>query len=177
MSRPPNPVEYQHKRGYRATRAVEKVSIAQEGRPSVPKFLSKPEKQRFRQMSRQLEERGTLTRDTGELLAIFVTAWSRWRAASTEVVKNGAVVLVTARGKNDEVIERAKPNPHLSVAEAAEKTMIACLDRLGFTPLNREHVKPVKQDEAKVPFAEGSVGWLLQQAELEEEAAKNEHAN
>jgi P27 family predicted phage terminase small subunit len=175
VSRPPIPAPIQHQKGYRATRAIEKTSIAQEGRPAVPKFLSPEEKQRFRQMCKQLEDRRTLTKADGELLTIYVRTWSRWRLADKDVVDRGPVVVVTARGKNDEVIEREKPNPYLAIAETAEKTMIACLDRLGFTPLNREHVKPVKKDETKVPAVPGTAAWLVEQAELTQGA--DERAN
>lgn len=167
MSRPP--IEWSASPRFRPTRAKEHVPAATEGRPAVPKFLSPSERQRFRQMCRELEGRRQLTKADGELISLYCTAWSRWRKSMDDVTVRGEVILVTARGKNDEVIEREKKNPYLSIAQEAEKTMVACLDRLGFTPLNRERVKPVKKEEKNIPFEPGSVGWILQQAELKEE--------
>jgi P27 family predicted phage terminase small subunit len=175
MSRPPSEVSPSGSPRWRPTRAKEHVPTATEGRPACPKFLSKEEKQRFKQMVRGLESRRQCTNDDGELLTLYVTSWSRWRRAMKDVTDRGAIVKVIARGKNDEVIEREKPNPYLAIATQAEKTMIACLDRLGFTPLNRERCKPVKREEKNIPFAVGSVGWILEQAKLKDEG--KDHAN
>lgn len=172
MSRPP--LDWSPSPRFRPTRAKPHEPSATEGRPSPPRYLSADEKKQFRRMVRELEARRQCTKSDGELLALYVTSWARWRKAMADVAKRGEVILVTARGKDDELIEREKKNPWLAIAQEAEKTLVACLDRLGFTPLNRERVKPVKKSEEKIPFEEGSVGWILEQAALKE---GTEHAN
>lgn len=166
MSRPP--IDWSPSPRFRPTRAKEHTPTAIEGRPACPKFLTPSERQRFRQMARGLELRRQCTKDDGELLTIYVTAWSRWRRAMDDITVRGEVIMFSFQGKHGELLEREKPNPYLPIAEAAEKTMVACLDRLGFTPLNRERVKPVLKKEENIPFEEGSVGWILEQAKLKE---------
>ena len=130
-------------------------------------------------MSDQLAARKTLTKDSGELLAIFCKAYSRWRRATDDLEKRGEVVTYQVEGKHGDVFDREKVNPFLTIAESAEKTMISCLDRLGFTPLNREHVKPVGKDpNEKKPPEEGTVPWMLEQwAKQDAEKAGKENAN
>jgi P27 family predicted phage terminase small subunit len=173
MSRLPIPEHIQRAKGFRPTQAKEHVSIATEGRPTCPKFLTPAERQRFRIMSRQLEARRMLTTADGELLSLYATTFTRWRKAMADVVARGEVIITMARGKNDELLERERKNPWLVVAQESEKTMLACLDRLGFTPLNREKTKPVKADEEKQPTVPGTAAWLLEQAELEDAANAN----
>jgi P27 family predicted phage terminase small subunit len=156
---------------FRPSRAKE--TIGQEGRPRVPRYLSKAARQRFRQIAKELELRRALTKGDGELMSLYATAWERWRTCMAHVEAEGEVVEYTSTGKNGELITREKKNLHLSIAQEAEKTMIACLCHLGFTPMNRERSKPVKKDETKAPLPVGSVGWML----AEQEKKEKENAN
>lgn len=161
---------------FRKSQVVEKPSVAQAGRPSVPSFLDAAEKQRMRQMMRQLEERRQLVRTDGELLVQYVTTYSTWRRAVDALRTEGEVVTVISRGKNDEQIERFKPNPWLAIKERCTKQLVAILDRLGWSPLNREKIKPVEKDpNAKVPPEEGTVAWILEQ--MDQQAKGENNAN
>lgn len=171
MSRPP--IEWSASPRFRKTRAVEKPSTATEGRPVVPKFLTPPERQRFRQLCSGLEKRRALTPEDGEILSMFCVTWSRWRFSLADVAKRGPVITVEVRGKNDEIIFREKKNPHCYIAQECEKSMHGYLQSLGMTPAAREKVKPVKKEEKNIPFEQGSVGWLLEQAALKEEGKEN----
>jgi P27 family predicted phage terminase small subunit len=133
---------------FRPTRA--RLSSAVEGRPACPRYLSKPARQRFRQICKELELRKCLTRGDGELIALTCTTWERWREAMIHVETEGAVVEYVTKGKNDEVITRERKNLYLTIAQEAEKTLIACYDRLGFSPLNRDRAKPVQKEKPKV---------------------------
>jgi P27 family predicted phage terminase small subunit len=141
----------------------------------VPKHLTAPERQRFRQLCAGLEKRRALTREDGEILALYCVTWSRWRRSLDDIAARGEVIEIQARGKNDEIITRERPNPYLKIAETCEKAMANYLAALGMTPAAREKVKPVKKNEEKEPFPVGSVGWLLQQAK--EEAANGDDGN
>jgi P27 family predicted phage terminase small subunit len=147
VSRPP--IEKSMSPSFRPTRAKE--SIATEGRPSCPRYLSKPERQRFRQICKELELRKCLTKGDGELISLTVTTWMRWREAMSHVEKEGAVVISISKGKDGELIEREKKNVWLTLAQEAEKTLLACYDRLGFTPMNRERAKPVQKPKPEEP--------------------------
>lgn len=174
MSRPPSEVSPSGSPRFRPTRAKEHAPTASEGRPRVPRFLSGPERQRFRQLCSGLEKRRSLTPEEGEILALYCVTWSRWRRALKDIVDRGDVVKVEVRGKDDEIITREKKNPYCLIAQECEKQMHGYLQSLGMTPAAREKVKPVKQQEKNIPFEEGSVGWILEQAALKE---GKEHAN
>lgn len=166
MSRPP--IESSNSPRFRPTRAKESTAV--EGRPACPRYLSKTARQRFRQMCNELESRRALTRGDGELLALYATTFERWRTAMADVDARGAIIISVSKAKDGTPIEREKKNPWLVVAQESEKAMAGYLDRLGFTPVNRERCKPVKKDEENKPFEPGSIGWMLQQAKLDKVA-------
>ena len=160
MSRPP--IDFSPSPRFRPTRAKESTAVA--GRPPCPRSLTPEERKLFRKLCRQLEERKLLTKDTGELLTLYVTTHTRHQKAMADVQQRGEIVIVETRDKNGDLVAREKPNPWLLIAERAEKTMIAILDRLSFTPINRERSKPVKPDKDKESYPVGSAGWVLAQA-------------
>ncbi len=147
MSRPP--IESSMSPRFRPTRAKE--STATEGRPACPRYLSRAAKQRFRQIARELESRRALTKGDGELLVLYSVTWERWRTAMDHVIAEGEIVESISKDKYGEPITRQKKNPWLVVAQESEKNMTAYLDRLGFTPINRERCKPVQKEKPKEP--------------------------
>lgn len=153
----------------RPSRAKEHTPTIDEGRPTCPGYLDKESRQIFRKLCKQLEQRRALTRGDGELLTLYATTWRRWRKAMADVAQRGEVVISISRGKNGEVIEREKKNPWLLIAQESERAMVAILDRLGLTPLNKEKVKKAKADKEKEPYPVGSLGWQFQQALQQEE--------
>jgi P27 family predicted phage terminase small subunit len=124
-------------------------------------------------LCRQLEARRCLTKADGEILALYATTHARWRKAMDDVELRGEVVISVSKDKYGETIERQRKNPWLLIAQESEKAMVAILDRAGLSPLNRERVKPVKQEEKNIPFEVGSVGWILEQAKLKAEETEN----
>ena len=89
------------------------------------------------------------------------------------VEKEGAVVEYVTTGKNGELLTREKQNVWLGVAIVAEKTLISCYDRLGFSPLSRDRAKPVVKDETKAPLPVGSIGALLAEIDAKEKIDVN----
>jgi phage terminase small subunit len=92
-----------------------------------------------------------------------------------DVEARGEIIIAVSKDKYGNPVEREKKNPWLVVAVEAEKAMTGYLDRLGFTPVNRERCKPVKKDEVNKPFEPGTIGWMLEQSKLERAATSNEN--
>jgi P27 family predicted phage terminase small subunit len=157
----------------RPTRAKEHTPAATAGRPPVPRHLTAEEKQRFRQLCRELEAMGCLSKGLGELVTLYCVTWSRWRKAMADVEARGEVIISVSKGKDGELIEREKKNPWLLISQESEKQMYALLDRLGLSPMNQSRVKPVKRDVTKEEFPVGSAGWIIAQSKLNEENNAN----
>jgi len=100
----------------------------------------------------------------------------RWRKSISDVAARGEIIIFTRRDKNGDTYEVEKKNPYLLLAQESEKSMVAILDRLGLTPLNRSRVKDLLKDKSKQPPAVGSVEELLV-AEIEEEIANGKRGN
>jgi P27 family predicted phage terminase small subunit len=142
MSRPP--LKTSPHANFRPTRAKE--SYAVEGKPSCPRTLSKAEKTIFRSVVRELSVRHAITKGDRDLIVLYCETMSRRNKAMADVAKRGEVI-VSITEKNGVPIEREVKNPWYVVAVEAEKTLVACLDRLGLTPRAREMVKVVKEQE------------------------------
>lgn len=149
MSRPP--LESSASPRFRKTRA--KLAHAVEGRPACPRSLTPPERQRFKQIVKELEARRACTPGDGELIVLYCRTWSRWLKALSEVQANGGEVVISTRVVNGTTIETQKKNPWLVVAQESEKQMRGILVDLGFTPTSRERAKAVKEEPKKEPDA------------------------
>jgi P27 family predicted phage terminase small subunit len=147
MSRPP--LESSNSPRFRKTRAKE--AVAQEGRPPCPRSLTKEEKQRFRQICKELEARRSLSRGDGELIVLYCTTWTRWKKACADVDVRGEVITYVTTGKDGVEIQREKKNTFLLIAQESEKQMRGILTDLGFTPTSRERAKAIKGQEKPEP--------------------------
>jgi P27 family predicted phage terminase small subunit len=111
------------------------------GRPKVPKNLPKPARAVFKRMVALLEPRRHITPGDVYLCELFATLYVRRAAAQAKLEAEGEIRTYTRLDSNGAAHEIEKPNLWLKVAETCEKNMVACLDRLGLTPLNRAKVK------------------------------------
>jgi P27 family predicted phage terminase small subunit len=122
------------------------------GMPAKPKRLSAPARKMFRQLCALLEERRQLTKADGELLRLYAQLWDRQRHAQDHIDQEGEVCEYTRLDSNGVARDQFKPNLWLAIAERAEKSMVAILDRLGLTPVNRSRVRPLKSAEPPDEF-------------------------
>jgi P27 family predicted phage terminase small subunit len=159
MPRPALSIEEHKLKGTRPTRAVEKKTVAEAGRPRMPKHLSAEAQVAWRDAVRLLKKRGTLSAGDAPTIAAYSECVARWIAAKKNVEDNGIVVVVTMVDKNGVTYEREKLNICLKVVEVAEKQMLALAKSLGLSPDSREKVKPTKADP-KTVLAPGSAALL-----------------
>jgi P27 family predicted phage terminase small subunit len=129
------------------------------GRPKMPKHLSAVAAEKWREMIRLLNARGTLTRADGPALEVFCETWARWRACLQEIETHGVMVTVEYAGANGEPCSKRVQNPAAKLAAQLEVSMRQMLKELGSTPASREKAKPARPDpKAKKPPAPGSIG-------------------
>lgn len=124
------------------------------GRPKYPRGISGEARAAFKRLVRLLESRRVLTEADGELLRLYAITFDRHSRALEKLAEEGEVRIYTRLNNHGEEVEAEKPNLWLRVAETAEKNMVAILDRLGLTPLNRSKVKPTRD---KAPQPEGGM--------------------
>jgi P27 family predicted phage terminase small subunit len=112
------------------------------GRPKFPANLPLDLRATFQKICKLLAERRSLTEADGPLLSLYCVAYDRHQRATEKLRQEGEVVVYTRLDSNGQQVRVEKPNLWLKVAQDAERQMIACLDRLGMSPLNRDKVKP-----------------------------------
>src|SRR6266404_508006 len=111
------------------------------GRPRYPKNLSPEARTEFKRLCRQLEARRTLTEGDGQLLEIAAQETARYRRACAKLDAEGEVKIYIRLDSHGQQVPVEKENHWLKIKAQAEKTVIACLDRLGLSPLNKDKVK------------------------------------
>lgn len=136
------------------------------GRPKFPKNISGEARKKFKALCAMLQERRHLTNADGELLALYCHAYDRNQKALTKLAEEGEVRVYVRLDSNGQPHDQEKKNLWLDVAQNAEKTMLACLDRLGLTPLNRAKVKETTPNRKK-ELVPGSMAYLEAQAAAE----------
>jgi P27 family predicted phage terminase small subunit len=120
------------------------------GRPKFPKNLPPELRQVFKQTCKLLETRRALTEADGPLLAMYCIAYQREMRAQSKLAEQGEVCMYTRLDSNGAAHQIEKPNYWLKIAQDAEKMMVACLDRLGLSPMNRDKIKPTASNQTEI---------------------------
>ena len=139
------------------------------GRPKFPRGISGEARRTFKRLVAMLEERRHLTNADGELLSVYCHAYDRHQRALAKLAEEGEVRVYVRLDSNGQPHEQEKVNLWLKIAETSERTMIACLDRLGLSPLNRSKVKHT-EPEKKKELVPGSMAWMEAQDALQQQA-------
>ena len=130
---------------------VEESSTLPPGRPRYPKGLRPDEKKAFKNFSRLLEQRRSLTEGDGEILRLISIVFCRWQKALRMVAEQGEIRIYTRLDKFGVAHDSERPNLWLKVAQDAEKFVQGQLDRMGLTPLNRGKVKAAEVPKSATP--------------------------
>lgn len=166
MAMPAKP-DHVHELAGTKSEAVNTSDVAP-GRPRFPKGLSEVARKKFKALCALLEKRRHLTDADGELLALFAVTYDRWQRALEKLAVEGEIRVYVRLDSNGQPHDQEKMNLWLAVAEKSEKTMLACLDRLGLSPLNRSKVRPTKSAKPEV-VADPMSRLLLNEEEPSEE--------
>lgn len=111
------------------------------GRPKFPKNLPQDARVVFKRIVRLLEQRRHLTTGDVELIRLYALLYVRHTKALDKLEAEGEVKVYVRLDSNGTAHDQEKPNLWLKIAETAERNMMACLDRLGLTAMNRAKVK------------------------------------
>jgi P27 family predicted phage terminase small subunit len=132
------------------------------GRPKCPKNLSTDGRHAFRRICKLLESRRALTSGDGELIKVFAINFDRHVRAIEHLQTEGEVCKYTRLDSNGQPHEVEKENLWLKIAVNAEKNMVAILDRLGLSPLNRGKIKPTEEPKPapEIDELEARLNWM-----------------
>jgi P27 family predicted phage terminase small subunit len=120
------------------------------GRPKFPKGLPPAARVVFKRIVGLLEKRRHITEGDVELIRLYSFLHVRHGKALAKLEAEGEIRTYVRLDSNGQPHDQEKPNLWLKVAQDAERGMVACLDRLGLTAMNRTKVKPTgKPDDAK----------------------------
>jgi P27 family predicted phage terminase small subunit len=142
------PDELHKLKGTRPTRAAEPEFVVPPSRPRKPKDLTPEGLAVFNRLCSLLKTRRALTAADGELIRIYAVNHVRHAKAQAKIQEEGEVRVYTRIDSNGAAHEIEKENLWLKIAVTCEKNMVACLDRLGLSPLNRAKVKPTAKPKA-----------------------------
>ena len=167
----PTPAKDSDKHWLEGTKSQAKSDSGQEftpGRPKYPRGLVGDAKAAFKRLVNLLESRRALTAADGELIYIFAVNFARHAKALAKLAEEGEIRIYVRLDSHGEPHNVEKENLWLKVAFTAEKNMVACLDRLGLSPMNRAKVKPTARPKTHVPnefeqFMSGtpSTQWVM----------------
>lgn len=121
------------------------------GRPRIPKNISTEAQQVFKRLCKLLAARRALTEGDCEILRLYAVQYDRHAKALGKIAAEGEIRMYTRLDSNGQPHEQEKANLWLKVAETCERNMVACLDRLGLSPINRAKVKPTGGPVKKEP--------------------------
>src|SRR5690242_13973729 len=106
-------------------------------RPKFPRGLKGEGKKIFKRLAAILERRHALTEGEVELLRLYAILSVRHAKALEHIEIEGEVCKYSRLNNRGEEVLTEKPSLWLAIAETSEKHMVAILDRLGLSPLNR----------------------------------------
>lgn len=119
------------------------------GRPKYPRDLTPATRAVFKRIVALLEERRHVTKGDVELIRLYALLYVRHAKALAKLEEEGEVKVYVRLDSHGTPHDQEKPNYWLKIVETAEKNMVACLDRLGLTAMNRAKVKPTGDDKNK----------------------------
>ena len=141
MTMPRKPAAAHWLNGTKSQATAQEGSPLPAGRARFPKGFSAREKQIFKSLAAQLEQRQHSTCGDAALLEVVARVWARWQRALEHLAAEGEVVQVETYGKDGSALVRLKPNPWLLVAQQSERAILKGLVECGLTPQARDKVK------------------------------------
>lgn len=146
-------------------------------RPRAPKDLSPEALAVFKQLCALLRKRRALTAGDAELIRLYAIKHERHAKAKAKIEVEGEIRIYTRLDSNGQPHDVEKENLWLKVATGCEKDMVAILDRLGLTPMNRAKAKPTGEHPVATAQPPDPFEQLLNQRKKEFENVKHTAAN
>lgn len=104
------------------------------GGPECPEWLDDEAKIEWQRICAELQGMGILSTADRAALAMYCTAWSRWKMAEEQVRKFGPIVKSPEKGF-------PMKSPYLTIADQAMETMRKLMVEFGLTPSSRSRIR------------------------------------
>lgn len=132
------------------------------GKPKMPTdYIERPiALAKWKELTKVLHRRGTLTKADGTALAIICNQWERLAECQKEIREHGMMVEEEVGDGNGGTYTRRTVNPLAKIATSLENSIRAMLQQFSATPATRERAKPAKENPATAPLPPGSAGAL-----------------
>jgi P27 family predicted phage terminase small subunit len=104
------------------------------GGPECPDWLDDEAKAEWQRICAELQGMGILSTADRAALAMYCTAWSRWKMAEEQVRKFGPIVKSPEKGF-------PMKSPYLTIADQAMETMRKLMVEFGLTPSSRSRIR------------------------------------
>ena len=140
----PKPVELRVLHGTAARTLAARVPQPRRKLPRCPEYLTGEAEDCWKRTAKELYDAGLLTVIDRDALAVYCTAFARWREAEAQVAKRGLVVVTNVKKDEDgNVIGGGNyiQNPWLAIANKALEQMLKLEESFGMTPSSRMRVK------------------------------------
>lgn len=112
--------------------------------PGWPKRPRDVDRRVFKSICKHVKALRSITPGDEQIIRLLCVVLARHEKALERLVAEGEVRSYVKQSATGDTLEIESPNLWLKVAETSERTIIACLDRLGLTPLNRSKIRPTK---------------------------------
>jgi P27 family predicted phage terminase small subunit len=163
MGRPAKTREMHLLQGTLPQGTPDKVSYVRGGRPKFPPRSSKEEKAEFKRLCAVLAERRTLSPGDRDLIAVYVSVWSRWMECKKQIAADGLMVTTTVTDSHGNMKTVTRVHPLLKIIAQCETRMLSLLKELGTTPATRDKVRPTQGQQESAEPVEGTVNWIIAQ--------------
>jgi P27 family predicted phage terminase small subunit len=138
MARTPKPTALKVLEGVRPCRIKKDEPKPEVGLGKPPAFLDAVGLEAWKRLAPKLEAMGVGTSADADALAVYCSAFSRYRMCLAEIEIEG---LTTSSQMGD------KPNTHLVIIEKCEKTMLTLMRQFGMTPASRSGLSVADKPE------------------------------
>ncbi len=108
--------------------------IPESGSPPCPRWLSKPAKQVWRQVTQQLDQMGVLAKPDGNALARYCMLWIRWRQSAEFIGKYGESYPLK---DNTGAVKCFQQWPQVAVVNKLSVLLLRLEQEFGLTPAAR----------------------------------------
>ena len=119
------------------------------GRPKMPPGLTAEQQRTFKRIRMLLEKRRACTHGDIEIIRLYSLLYERHAKAVAKIETEGEICVYSRLDSHGKEIQVEKKNLWYDVVRDCEKEMVALLDRLGMSPLNRGKVKPTAGSKEK----------------------------
>lgn len=137
--------------------------IAEPGRPTCPKTLSKPAKAIWRRLMPMLEKMGVLAKIDGGVIERYCVYFARWRECEEFIAKNGLTYTLKSeeqsqfvgRMKDGLLLVKFVEYPQVKESHRLDRALKQFEDRLGLSPSARSRLVATQQEDSHEPSGKG----------------------